>query len=127
MTKKLNLLGYGIIGICLVLVLTLAVGCTVAGRSREAAIEREQYLAVQEREVANELRSYLSNAGYADCGINITHLIDAEGSRSYTVLIHHQDLYGMEESELARLTEGLHRVVDGNEFLGMYSRYISFF
>ncbi len=127
MAKRFNLVGYVVIGISLVILLTLIGGCTVSGQSKERAAERERYLARQEFVLAGELRVYLDGVGYENSGINITHMTDAEGRRSYSVLIHHRDITGMDKCGQQELARQLQQLIDDDQSMGDYEGTLSFF
>ncbi len=127
MAKRFNLVGYVMIGISLVVLLTLIGGCTVSGQSKERAVERERYLARQEFALAGELRVYLDGLGYENSGINITHMTDAEGRRSYSVLIHHRGITELDELGQRELAQQLQQVIAEGESMGDYEGMLSFF
>ena len=127
MAKRINLVGYVMIGISLVVLLTLIGGCTVSGQSKERAAERERYLARQEFVLAGELRVYLDGVGYENSGINITHMTDAEGRRSYSVMIHHRDITELDELGQRELAQQLQQVIAQGESMDGYEGTLSFF
>ena len=86
----------------LVLIIAFCISGTVAsqnGHSREAV---ERYYDELERDYLTELKSMLAREGYKNSGVTMTRVIDEEGTRSYTVTIHHGliDKLSVKEKEL---------------------------
>ena len=126
MSRAKNKIGFGLFTLGLIFILVLLLGNSAAGRGAKAP-EWEQYLATQEQQLAAQMREHLGAAGYSNSGINITHVTDVQGQRSYTVRIHHQDITLLEESVKQQLLTELDRVFEANADLREYSRWVEFF
>lgn len=126
MSRGMSRIGFGLCSVFLVLVLACLLGITVSGHSEER-VEREQYLAIQEQSIAQEMRSVLGQAGFRNSGVNITHVVDAQGNRSYTVQIHHQDILKLEEYVQEQLQQQLKQVFSANTELGDFYHQVAFF
>lgn len=126
MSRGMSRKGFVLFSVIFVLVLACLLGITVSGHSEERA-EREQYLAIQEQSIAQEMRSVLGQAGFRNSGVNITHVVDAQGNRSYTVQIHHQDILKQEEYVQEQLQQQLRQVFSANTELGDFYHQVDFF
>lgn len=73
---------------------TVLLGCVwgiKANAAQKAEHDKAEYQ-LQEIQLKNEIRSRLEEKGYYNSGITVTKVMDADGSREYTVLVHHADL-----------------------------------
>ena len=87
------------------LVLILGIGMTAKAASSIDAvgdIDEKQYVAMEEQYL-DEARMILLEKGCKNAGITLTYVSDAQGSRNYTVTIHHSRLDKMEKEELSLL------------------------
>ena len=62
-----------------------------ANAAQRADNDKAEYQ-IQEICLKNEIRSCLEEMGYFNSGITMTKVMEADGSREYSVLIHHSDL-----------------------------------
>ncbi len=93
-----NLLFYGAT-ILLVLVTAFCVTGTVISQSNIGEKEKEAFYQEKEKQLVKEIRDFLKKEGYADSGVMLTRVVDAEGNRSYTMTIHHARIDRMEPQE----------------------------
>lgn len=96
----------------LIFVIFFCTSQTVMSRSKADAGRRHKYYAAMEKEYQSEMERLLHEKGYANCGINIRWISDGEGSRTYTVMLHHRKLYTLDGSEKEELLKEL----SGTEF-----------
>ena len=81
-----------VIAMVLVMALLLVFGGTVSGQVQEdVSISEEAYIQL-EGEYVQQLRSMLRERGYENCGINLTRVVDTEGERAYSIVLHHKYL-----------------------------------
>ena len=66
--------------------------CSIKANAAQRAENDKTEYQLQEVQLKSEIRDCLEKMGYKNCGITITKVIDADGSREYTVLVHHQYL-----------------------------------
>lgn len=66
--------------------------CSIKANATERAENNKNEYQMQERQFKIEIIECLEKMGYENCGITITKVMDADGSREYTVKIHHQYL-----------------------------------
>lgn len=81
---------------------------TVLSREADSAyVEREEYFNTLEQEYVKNMRRLLSESGYANSGITMTSIIDADGAREYTVLLHHDRFEHLSDDDKAELISRL--------------------
>ncbi len=80
--------------VAVVVVLVVFFGATGVAKSAENREAAEACKAREEGEAAfvTEVRMMLTEAGYENCGINLSRVGDAENGWEYTVRIHHRKL-----------------------------------
>ncbi len=126
MSRGKNLFGYAVGMLSLVLVLIFLWGTTVSGQG-ENHQAMEQALVREELQVAKDMRGVLGEAGFANSGINITHVVDELGNRAYSVKIHHQDFTKMDEEAALQLRGKLSGIFAKNNQLGNFAHQVVFF
>lgn len=97
--------------ISIMILLTVSIFCTqqtVSGcRAAASLTEQEQYFEVLEQEYMQNMGRLLSDAGYANSGITMTSITEADGTREYTVLLHHDRFKRLSEKEKNELASQL--------------------
>lgn len=81
-----------IVTILVLAVLVLWSICSIQANAAERAENDKTEYQLQESQFKSEIRTCLEEMGYNNSGITMTKVMDADGSREYTVLVHHQDL-----------------------------------
>ncbi len=66
--------------------------CGIKANAAEKAENDKAAYQQSEREFLSELRAGMEEYGYFNAGITMTKVMDTDGSREYTVRIHHRDL-----------------------------------
>lgn len=91
----------------------------------DIAMEREFY---EELEDAYVLRLWemLGNKGYSNAGITMTKIYQTDGSREYTVQIHHKRIDGLSEGEKILLMNELAAVCFGDEQCSILHKFLSY-
>lgn len=99
----------GFLAVTVILVSVAAFFCaeTVMCRTRVEDCEFEEYYRTKERELAENVREVLRGEGLDNSGVMITRVVEADGSRQYTVAVHHSGIDAMEEGERELLAEKL--------------------
>lgn len=85
--------------VILVSVAALSFAGTVMCRADLSRAEQEGSYREKERGLINATRDYLKQQGFADSGVTLTRVVDGDGSRLYTVTVHHRGIDRMEEAE----------------------------
>ena len=91
--------------VTVLLVLVAALLCAgIAVSSIAIGVDQleDRYLKM-ERQLAADVREMLKGEGLEDSGVMVTRIVEADGSRSYTVTVHHRDIGGMSEEEKQQL------------------------
>ncbi len=80
--------------ITFILIITIALGIsgTVVSKEQKYQASATKYYRALEQEYVKELREVLGENGYPCSGVTMTEVIEADGKRSYTVMIHHQKI-----------------------------------
>lgn len=112
MRKKAGSLGFWAATILLVLVAAFFVTATVRSRTALDRAELEGYYREKEEQFVRNARKYLNAQGYQNSGVMLTRVVETDGSRVYTVTLHHSDFDRLEEEE----REALVRELSGLEF-----------
>lgn len=83
---------------------------TVVSRTDFSARELEHYDRERERQLVEDIREFLRQQGYGNSGVMLTRVVDADGSREYTLSIHHRRITTLGEEERERLAEELQEI-----------------
>ena len=113
--KNINRGGF----ITVVLLLTLiAVYCsagTVMSRTDLSAQELEGFYREKEEGLVDEVREFLNGEGFPNSGVMLTRVTDADGSREYTLTVHHGKIDRLDEENRLLLMEQLEKMVFEDE------------
>lgn len=99
--------GFVVVTIILMLTIFMLATQTVQSSNYDDMKEIEAYYRVLEKEYLTEVRGYLNDEGLINCGVMITRVVKEDGSREYTVTIHHSRLDKFSEEEKVELVEEL--------------------
>lgn len=113
--KKLWFVSFTIV---LVVVFLLLASANVMSQEKQVTADREG-LQKLEQEYIREIRDYLAEKGYANSGVNLTCVTEADGDRNYRVEIYHrriEKLSEMQKKELFEEIEELAFCVSGCDF-----------
>ena len=83
---------------------------TVMGKGEADTQELEGYYHSKEQSLVEDAREFLKGEGYADSGVMLTRVIESDGSRQYTLTIHHRRIDKLEEAERQLLVEKLEKI-----------------
>lgn len=106
--------GFVVVVLTMVLVMALVLGFSASVSSQSegsVSISEEAYISL-ESEYVQQLRKMLSEEGYENCGINLTRVVDAEGERAYSIVLHHKYLDKLSGEQL----QGLFAELSGRAF-----------
>lgn len=81
-----------IVTVSVLAVLVLWSICSIKANATERAENDKTEYQLQEVQLKSEIRTCLEEMGYNNSGITMTKVMDTDGCREYTVLVHHQDL-----------------------------------
>jgi len=97
------------------LLIFVAVSCTtgtVMGMEKDAARVDEKYYKQMEKEYVMQVRSYLQEEGYENSGLTLTKVLFEDGSREYTLNVHHKRINKISETEQNALRNKLVQFAD---------------
>lgn len=114
------------ISLAVVILLFSVATMTVNGQGEhDIATEREFYEELEEDYVLR-LREFLGSKGYANAGITMTKIYEADGSREYTVQIHHKRIDRLADGEKVLLMNELAAVCFGDEQCNVLHKFLSY-
>lgn len=82
--------GFVMLTVLLILVTVFCTTGTVMGMEKGKADVDEKYYRQAEKEYVKEVRSFLQEAGYENSGVTLTKLLCEDGTREYTLSVHHK-------------------------------------
>lgn len=95
----------------LTMVLVLVTGCSLGGVAmcRPGGIVRvnEGYYTNLEEEYVREVKHLLQEAGLKDAGVMLTHVREADGTRIYTLNVHHRNYSLLKQQDRERLSSAV--------------------
>lgn len=107
MRKIAGNLGFAAVTILLILLTALCFAGTVASRTTLDGAEMEGYYRQQEEQLVSRAREFLEEQGFAYSGVMLTRVVEADGSRAYTLTVHHGEIDRMSAPERDALAERL--------------------
>lgn len=105
--RKTGSLKFAAATIILVLIAALSFAGTVMSRTNFSDSELEGYYRELEEQLVRDTRAYLNENGFSNSGVTLTRVVEADGSREYTVTVHHWQIDRMDEEEKAALSQAL--------------------
>ncbi len=76
------------------IIISSTLGTAMSCNACPGNIRKEDYRRM-EQEYVQQVRTFLADSGYGNSGVMLTHVTDGEGSRTYTVTIHHERLQSL--------------------------------
>lgn len=99
--KKGIYFGGAVIGLSMLIIFMLTI--TVRSQSKIEIAQMERYYRELEAEMVQEVRQMLNEKGYDNSGISLTRVVNEDGSREYTLTIHHKKITQLSEAGRADL------------------------
>ncbi len=107
--KRTGKLKFWAVTIFLMLVTAFCCAGTAFGRVGADGSKQEAYYRAKENWLVCEARAFLNGEGFENGGVMLTHVTEADGSRFYTLTVHHSGIGRLCEEDrqdfLARLEE----------------------
>ena len=107
MERRTGSLGFWAVTIILVIVTAFCCVETVMSSTDISRQELENYYRECERQLVEETREYLGQQGYTNSGVMLTRVVDVDGSREYTLHVHHSRITGLSSEEQEQLADRL--------------------
>lgn len=101
--------------VCTVLFIIFCITDTVLYGDRAGIREEELYYSGLEERLVTDTRSFLTAAGFENSGVNLKRVVDEEGKREYTLIIHHRRIDSMDEEQREELRRKLDSMVNTSE------------
>jgi hypothetical protein len=108
MKKKIMTVGITFI---LVIISALCISGTVISQEKGKSRVKEQYYRQIEQEYIKEMRAFLTECGYKNSGVTMTYILAENGSRQYTVTIHHKKISALDEVHKQQLKQECKSVI----------------
>lgn len=86
--------------------------------------EREQFYLVKEKEFRQDIREFLQQEGYQNSGVTVTRVVEADGTRNYTVTVHHERIDDMDEAAREHLRTALSKIAFPAEYGSIYHEFL---
>lgn len=110
MERGTGSLGFWAVTIILIMVTAFCCAGTVMSRTDFSGQELENYYRERERQLVEDAREYLREQGYENSGVMLTRVVDADGSREYTLSVHHGMIAALNKEEQEQLADGLQEI-----------------
>ncbi len=124
MRKGKSGIGFVLVTICLVFISAFCITGTVRSQSKPEPSELENYYRARERELVQNTRDYLNQAGFRNSGVTLTKVMEGDGSRNYTVTIHHDRIDRMDSASRESLKEELAALTFAAENCTFYHEFL---
>lgn len=107
MKRRAGMVRFWAVTIILVVVTAFCCTGTALCRADFGGEESERYYREREQILVKEAGEYLVRQGYENSGLMLTRVVNGDGSRVYTLSIHHSRIKALSGEERKRLTDGL--------------------
>ena len=124
MKKNLSVIGFVIVTAVLVLITAYFCVEIVKGVTDVSAQELELFYLEKEEVLVQEAKDFLNREGFTNSGIMLTRVVEADGSRQYTLTVHHGRIDRMSEEERADLMEELEKIVFVDENCNFFHEFL---
>ena len=74
--------------------------------------------------LTKETREFLTEEGFLNSGVMLTKVVDADGSREYTLTVHHGRIDEMTEEEREILLEKMEQLVFAGEGVSFFHEFL---
>ena len=110
MERKAGMAGFVAVTVFLVLIAALLFGEKACSGTDVDAQELEKYYQEREQDLFREIGEFLRREGLENGGIMVTRVVEENGSRLYTVTVHHGRIDCMDDAERAELMGRLRKL-----------------
>ena len=124
MKRKMSMLKFMAVTVLLVLATAYFCAETVKCKSEVAAEELEIFYQEKEAQLVKETRAFLSEEGFANSGVVLTKVVEADGSREYTLTVHHSRIDKMTEEEREILLGKMEHLVFFGEGICFFHEFL---
>lgn len=124
MERRTGMAGFVAVTILLVLIAAFFCVGTVMSRTDLDARELEEYYLAKEQELTREIREVLEEKGFENSGVTVTRVVETDGSRLYTVTVHHGRIDDMCDEEREKLLEELKGINFEDERCSFFHQFL---
>ena len=124
MERRAGIVSYVAGTMLLVLIAALFVGCTAMSRTDIGTRELEEYYLTKEQTLTEDVCELLAMEGYENSGVMVTRVVEGDGSRLYTIAVHHKRINLLDDKEREMLQSQVEGLVFEDEAC---SFFIDFF
>ena len=124
MERRTGMVGFVAVTILLVLITAFFCVGTVMSRTDLDARELEEYYLAKEQELTREIREVLEENGFENSGVTVTRVVETDGSRLYTVTVHHGRIDDMCDEEREKLLEELKGINFEDERCSFFHQFL---
>lgn len=118
-----NLFG-GIFTLLLLLLCIFCISGTVISQEKGKSKVEEKYYHQMEQAYVKEIRAFLNERGYKNSGVSMTYILEEDGSRDYTVTIHHKRIEKLGEEGREKLLEECRQIEFPAEDCGFCHKFL---
>lgn len=115
---------FWVAAVFLVCVIGVFVKGTVVSQAKSKIKQENETYHELEREYIKETRQTLKKAGFANSGVNLTKVIDGEGNRVYTMVVHNSKINNLDETGKSALLEQLKGIEFGDDNCQFYHEFL---
>lgn len=115
MVKRAGMAGFVAVTVILVLVTAFFCVKTVASSTDVNSREPEEYYLAKERKLTEDVRALLCREGFENSGVMVTRVVEEDGSRLYTVAVHHRRIDTIDEEDREQLLLQLESLTFGDD------------
>ena len=98
---------FGFLSVFLISITVFCTTMTVMGQEKNNGKTEKQEYRELERDYVKDIRGYLNEQGFENSGIALTKVLEADGSRAYTLQVHHRRIEGLPLPQKETLRESL--------------------
>ncbi len=107
MKERRSTIAFMAVTVCLVLITAFCITGTVIGQRKLEGYEQDVLYRTQENCMVQEVRDYLDKGGYKNSGVMLTRVLEADGSREYTLTVHHGKIDALTDEGREKLQKEL--------------------
>lgn len=107
MKERRSTVAFMAVTVCLVLITAFCITGTVIGQRKLEGYEQDVLYRAQENCMVQEVRDYLEKEGYKNSGVMLTRVLEADGSREYTLTVHHGKIDALTDEDREKLQKEL--------------------
>ena len=109
--KSMNKGGFAFVVLILTLIAVYCSAGTVMSRMDLSVQELEGFYCEKEEGLVHEVKEFLNGEGFVHSGVMLTRVVASDGSREYTLTVHHGKIDTLDEENRILLMQQLEKIV----------------